>query len=436
MSTQITPIKVLQSATYGIATKAALYEMGKALKGGDAVNSYFTLRAQAGALLKGILNNRGFMEVSNLGPYKGQEAYFYSEGNSDFLTAFVPGETFEERISNNNEYAALMAFQLGHDVGQVTYLRLAADMSAGGHAGMFTWKDLAPLVLQDIGRSATQSYGGVRAFLNNATPAAKAKTAKKAFQRAVAGAGVGLHGNTEFQTPNGNIVHFDVDHKDDASLEGIAESTNNSVISIAQSEFTEGISHALIIQNHTDKQITFKITHQNKASGLLLGPANSFKGVNIPGFIASGEETSITGVTTDRHVCGELHTLVASEPADGDIAYSIELSIEDTPQTIVAGFDLPQLAQNSSYIVFNPAGTPEEVFDYNKGKSSEEVLSLTHGGFGVSMAHNSTSSHTTSLSTGKEGYYYRTVMAIYDKTQSPDKSGSTPLDGFLFGDKI
>lgn len=419
-----------------MATKAAIYEMGKALKGGDAVNHYFTLRAQAGALLKGMLNNRGFMEVASIGHYKGQQAYFYSEGNSDFLTAFVPSNAFESRLTDAKEIAGLMAFQLGHDVGQVTYLRLAADMSSGGHAGVFTWKDLASLVLLDIGRSAIQSYGGVRNFLKNASPAPKGKTAKKAFQRAVVGAGVGLHGDTEFTTPNGNTVHFDVAHDDDAALTGIAESTINSVISIAQGELTEGISHALIIQNHTDKNIVFKITHQNKESGMLLGPAESYKGVNIPGFLASGKETSIPGVHSDRHTCGEIHTLIASEPVDGDIAYSIQLEIEGTPQTIVAGFDLPQLAPNTSFIVFNPSGTGEEVFAYNKGKNTDEALSRTHDDFGVAMAHNSTSSHTTSLNTGKEGYYYRTVMAIYDKTESPDKSGSTPLDGLLFGDEI
>lgn len=437
MSTQVTPIKVVQSLTYGTATKSAAKEMGYALAGGSAVDDYFTLRSQEEALLNGILNNRGFIEVANKGEFKDQEAYFYSEGNSDVLTSFTEGDAYESKLYEAHQISAFLAFQLGRDVGQVTYLKLVTEKGLGGHAIAFCWKDLGKLILQDIGRSAVQSFGGVKSYLeNNHVPGKKGSTAKKAIQRGLTGAEVGLEGSTEFTTPNGNVVHFDLEQAETEALSGIANAASNAIIPQAQDEYTDGISHALVIQNYTDFELELKISYQNKESGLLLGPGDIYKGSTIPAFVKSGEETSIQGVEAHRPLCGEASTLVSSNSPEGDIAYTVELDVCGTPHKIVTGFDLPQLSRNSSFLLFNPSGSGEEVFADNKGKNSDLTYSLTHADIGVTLAHNSTSSKTVQLSTGKEGYYYRSVLAIYDKTAPPQKAGLTALDGFLYGKRI
>ncbi len=437
MSTQITPIKALHSVTYGTASKAAAKEMGLALAGGEAVDDYYTLRAQSEALLNGILNNRGFMEVANKGLFKGQEGYFYSEGNSDFLTSFVEGDEYEEKLYEARSYGAFMAFQLGRDVGQITFLKLVAEKGLSGGAAAFSWKDLGELILQDMGRAAVQSYSGLKTFLgNNSVPGKKGATAKKAFQRGLLGAEVGLEGFTEFTSPNGNIVHFDLVQAEEESLSGIAQAANDAILPYAQDEFTTGISHAMVIQNYTDQELELTITYQNKESGLLIGPADIYKGSKVPSFVENGKEVGLEGVEAHRPLCGEASFLILSNTPESDIAYTLEINICGTPHKIVTGFDLPQLSQNSSFILFNPSGTGEEIFNGQKGKNTDESITLTHADMGVTLAHNSTSSQTTKLSTGEEGYYYRSVLAVYDKTQPPQKAGLTPLDGLLFGGRL
>ncbi len=437
MSTQVTPIKVVQSLTYGTATKGAAKEMGYALAGGTAVDDYFTLRTQAEALLNGIINNRGFINVANLGEFNAQDAYFYSEGNSDVLTSFTVGDAYEAKLYDAHDIAAFLAFQLGRDVGQITYFKIATEKGLSGPATAFHWKDLGPLILKDLGRSAAQAFGGVKSYLeNNNVPGKKGSTAKQAIQRSLYGAEVGLEGSTEFTTPNGNIVHFDLTQVDLEALSGIAQAVNSAILPQAQDEYTDGISHALVIQNYTEFEIELKITYQNKESGLLIGPGEIYKGTPVPSFVKSGDETGIPGIHAHRSLCGEASTLVTSNTPEGDIAYTIELDIAGTPHKIAAGFDLPQLSKNSSFLLFNPSGTGEEIFANNKGKKSELTTTLTHADIGVTLAHNSTSAKTVQLSTGKEGYFYRSVLAIYDKTSPPQKAGLTALDGLLYGDRI
>ena len=436
MSTQVTPIQVTKSVTYGTATKAAAKEMGLALSGGKAVDDYFTLRAQAEALLNGILNNRGFFAVANKGLYQGQEAYFYSEGNSDVLTSFTEGDNYDEKLYEAREFGAFLAFQLGRDVGQVTYLKLTTG-SLTGPASVFTWKDLGPLILRDLGRSAVQSYGGLRSYLdNNQIPAKKGGTAKKAMQRSLTGAEVGLEGSTEFTTPNGNTVRFDLEQKETEALNGIAQATNNAIVHHAQDAYTHGISHAIVIQNYTKFELELKITYQNKESGVLVGPGDVYKGSTVPAYVENGDEIPGVGIEAHRALCGEAALLVSSNTDEGDIAYTLELDVCGTPHKVVTGFDFPQLAKNTSFALFNPSGSGEEVFNQYKGKNSDVSISLTHGDMGVTLAHNSTDSKTVKLNTGQEGYFYRSVLAIYDKTEPPQRAGLTPLDGLLFGGRL
>ncbi len=437
MSTQATPIKVVQSLTYGTATKGATKEMSYALAGGSAVDDYFVLRAQAGSLLNGILNNRGFINVANLGEFRAQHSYFYSEGNSDVLTSFTSGDAYNSKLYDCSDIGAFLAFQLGRDVGQITYFKITAGKEMSGPASVFHWKDLASLILKDLGRSATQAFGGVKSFLeNNNIPGKKGSTAKKAIQRSLYGAAAGLEGSTEFQTPNGNIVHFDLTHNELEALNGISQIVNCAALPQAQDDYTHGISHALVIQNHTGFELNLRIIHQNKESDLLIGPGDIYKGTSVPAFVKSGEEIGISGIEAHRSLCGEASTLMTSNTPEGSIAYTIELDILGTHHKIVAGFDLPQLSKNSSFLLFNPSGTGEEIFNNNVGRSSELAKTLTHADIGVTLAHNSTSTKTSQLSTGKKGYFYRSLLAIYDKTAPPQKAGLTALDGLLFGNRV
>lgn len=377
------------------------------------------------------------MAVANKGDFNGQDAYFYSEGNSDFLTSFIEGKEYDSKLYEERQFAAFLAFQLGRDVGQVTYFKLAAEKGLTGAATAFTWQDLSSLILKDLGRSAAQSFGGVKRYLeNNRVPGKKGSTAKKAIQRGLLGAEVGLEGSTEFTSPNGNVVRFDLEQSESDALSGISQVANNSVVPQAQDDYTDGISHAIVIQNYTKFEVELKITHQNKESGLLLGPGDIYKGSTLPAFVENGAEIGIEGIEAHRAMCGETCTLMTSNSPEGDIAYTLELDICGTPHKIATGFDLPQLSKNSSFLLFNPTGSGQEIFEANKGKNQDETMSLTHDDIGVTVAHNSTSSQTVQLSTGKKGYFYRSVIAIYDKTNPPQKAGLTPLDGLLYGGRI
>lgn len=432
MSTQKTLIKVLKSETFASASKAAKNAFGNALKGGDEVDAYFQLRAQAGELLNGIRNNQGFDAVSEKGLFKGQDALFYSEGNSDFFVSLgIDDETYEEKLYEERKYSAFLAHQLGKGVGSLAHFELATDKGISGPAGSFKWADLGPFVLSHCGRAAVQSYAAVLEYLKN-TDAPKAS---KAWKRAVTGADFGIDGETKLSTPNGNEVVFEFANASKDSLAGLAEASMAAAVQAGQSLATSGISLALIVQNHTGKEIELKYSYIHKETELVLSPGGG-KSTKIPACVSSGEETGIDDFEADRHLAGECQFLLQSKKEDGRIGFTLEFDIDDTPHKLVTGFDGPVLDANSSIMLWNPTGSGEEIYEANKGKNMELTRSSSHDDFGVTIAINNNTEKTLDTKSGKEGYFYRAVIAIYDKTSPPKSWGRSPLDGLLFGSKF
>ena len=430
MSTQKTLIKILKSETFASASKAARNAMANALKGGDKVDAYFQLRSQAGELLNGIRNNKGFEEVARDGLYKDQNALFYSEGNSDLLASMgIDNETYNESLFEEHKYSSFLAFQLGKGSGSLANFEIESE-GHSGPAASFKWCDLGPLVLNSCGRAAVQSYATVIEYLRNADK----PTASKAWKRAMAGADFGIDADKELTTPNGNQVHFSLANASKDALTGLAEATCAAAVQAAQSMATHGISFALIVQNHTGKDIDLNLSFVHSETELVLSPGGK-KSTRLPACVESGEETGIDDFEADRHLAGEVQMLFQSKKEDGRIGFTLELDIDGTPHKLVTGFDGPVLDANSSIMLWNPSGSGKDIYEAEKGKNKELSRSSSHDDFGVTLAINNNTEKTIDTKTGKEGYFYRAVMAIYDKTSPPKSWGRSPLDGLLFGSK-
>lgn len=432
MSTQKTLIKILKSETFASASRAARNAFGNALKGGDEVDAYFKLRAQAGELLNGIRNNKGFEIVAKRGLFKGQEALFYSQGNSDFLSSFgIDDDTYSETLNEERNYSAFIVHQLGKGVGSITAFGLGRQKGLAGPAAAFKWSDLDVLILNNLGRAAAQSYGAVLEYLkSNPHP-----VSSKAWQRAMAAADFGIDGEVELQTPNGNSVTFELANADAESLRGLAEASCAAAVQAGQSLATHGISFALIVQNHTDKDIDVNFTFIHAETELSLSPGGG-KSVRMPACVPAGEDTGIDEYEPDRPLAGEAQFLLMSKQEDGRIGFALEFDIKDTPHKLTAGIDGPVLDANSSFLLWNPSGSGESIYNEHKGKNKDLARSSSHDDFGVTLAINNNTEKTLDTKTGKEGYFYRAVIAIYDKTSPPKSWGRSPLDGLLFGAKF
>lgn len=429
MSTQKTSIKIYKSESYSTATKAARNELAKALKGGEAVDKYYRLRAQAGEILHEILNKKGFRRNANSGLYKNQNSYFYGRGNSDVMISFGIDDDYEEYLYEEREFSAFLAFDLGRDVGSVVEFKIGIDKGAKGATGAFKWSDLDELILPSIGQAAVTSYGTVLNLLRSPGKI----DAKKAMQRAVNGAAYGLEFEAEYTTPKGNTAQFNTEPAEDDSLRGLAVATSGAAVTAAQSLSKVGISQSIIVQNFTDREFQLEFSYLSKESNLILFPDKS-KSTHLPCAIAEGEDTPVG--EADRHLAGEVQAFLRSDKEDGSIAYTLEMKDTKTGHKAAFTFNGPALGANTGFLVFNPAGSGEEIHQAHATKSQELVHSNNLDGLAVTVALNNNTGTTLDTKSGKPGYYYRALIAIHYDTDRPETWGRSPLDGLLFGPKF
>lgn len=434
MSIQETPIRIVSSATYQTANRGALRSVTEALRGGDSVDKYFLLRAQSGKLMNAILNSGGFRKVSSPGLFKGQNGYFYTQGNSSVLVSFgVDEEVFNATLWEEKEFSAFVACQLGHSMGEVTHVKLKIDGNTAGPVGALKWKDLGDLVLRTLGQTVVSAFGtGVEMLKRNNLPQANGLAADKLAQRAALGVEAALDQRTELATANGNQLAFSMAGSQRPALTGLAAFGADVAATTSLGKDLEGISHNLIVLNLTDKEIQLKVSHQISEGTLAAGTPGAFKGITIPAYTRAGETTAI-GTVADRAIAGEANLLWKNPKEDGNLGYLIDITLGDGSNRVGAGFHLPSLGKNSSFVKFNPAGSPADVYETNTGKVSDNVQEISLNDFGATLASNSHTERTPEYRSGKDGFFYRSILAIYDKTNPPKSWGTSALDGLFFG---